>query len=285
MRTTTCCSAGTFGCPHKMNTIPHSRATRYFFYNDVTSSVTETLSRHQGKRMAVNFLIPETNPANDVFRVGTLLELLRTLAGGIVADGKRCKICVQGSMGKGTFQGLPLQLSGLRKLLDLMDWEPEVAPFVSFGAVKEEDVEDQDVYIVVCPQNIVGASIIPDLKSFAERAEERGAQVILMNPNLVDIPSSGGLMQVRGREERMSFVEDFEEIYHFRLLYRKPYFHPIFGCLRYAGPGKGYEVYKRVVKKDTETGEKEEKYCFTRSFDRVPGPPQITDCISMSVSF
>ena len=148
-----------------------------------------------------------------------------------------------------------------------------------------------------------------------------------MNPNLVDIPSSGGLMQVRGREERMSFVEDFEEIYHFRLLYRlnraslsappilpsfrcvpltkthtpslslslslivclttrrKPYFHPIFGCLRYAGPGKGYEVYKRVVKKDTETGEKEEKYCFTRSFDRVPGPPQITDCISMSVSF
>ena len=41
-----------------------------------------------------------------------------------------------------------------------------------------------------------------------------------MNPNLVDIPSSGGLMQVRGREERMSFVEDFEEIYHFRLLYR-----------------------------------------------------------------
>ena len=66
---------------------------------------------------------------------------------------------------------------------------------------------------------------------------------------------------------------------------RKPYFHPIFGCLRYAGPGKGYEVYKRVVKKDTETGEKEEKYCFTRSFDRVPGPPQITDCISMSVSF
>ena len=177
VRTTTCCSAGTFDCPHKMNTIPHSRATRYFFYNDVTSSVTETLSRHQGKRMAVNFLIPETNPANDVFRVGTLLELLRTLAGGIVADGKRCKICVQGSMGKGTFQGLPLQLSGLRKLLDLMDWEPEVAPFVSFGAVKEEDVEDQDVYIVVCPQNIVGASIIPDLKSFAERAEERGAQV------------------------------------------------------------------------------------------------------------
>ena len=66
---------------------------------------------------------------------------------------------------------------------------------------------------------------------------------------------------------------------------RKPYFHPIFGCLRYAGPGKGYEVYKRVVKKDPETGEKEEKYCFTRSFDRVPGPPQITDCISMSVSF
>ena len=79
-------------------------------------------------------------------------------------------------MGKGTFQGLPLQLSGLRKLLDLMDWEPEVEPFVSFGAVKEADIEDQDVYIVVCPQNIVGASIIPDLKSFAERAEERGAQ-------------------------------------------------------------------------------------------------------------
>lgn len=56
--------------------------------------------------------VPETNPEMDVFRIGTLLELVREVAVQLAADGKRTKLCVQGSMGEGVFQGLPITLSG-----------------------------------------------------------------------------------------------------------------------------------------------------------------------------
>lgn len=48
---------------------------------------------------------------------------------------------------------------------------------------------------------------------------------------LDDIPSSGGVMSYRGREERMEFVATFRTVYHFRLLYRKPYLYPIYGSV------------------------------------------------------
>lgn len=41
-------------------------------------------------------------------------------------------------------------------------------------------------------------------------------------------------MQVRGREDRLAFVASYEEVFHFRLLYRKPFIFPIYGALRYS---------------------------------------------------
>jgi len=274
-------ATGQFKCPGRMNTIPLPREKRQFFYKDVSESVCSALKEAPFNRMSIKLEIPETNPNNDVFRVGTLLELIRVLAGKMVEDGKKVRICVQGSMGKGVFQGLPLQLSGLRKLLDLMDWEEIVFPFVSFGAVGAAEVRDEDdIFLIVCPQNIVGASILPNLQAMCEKAGDR--QVILLNPKLVDIPSAGNVMQVRGRAERMDFADEFKEIYHFRFLYRKPYFHPIYGLLRFKW-GEPWEIYKRIVKK-TDAG-KEEKYCFAQSYDEEPKPPQITTAIAMDISF
>ena len=43
--------------------------------------------------------------------------------------------------------------------------------------------------------------------------------VCIINPNLKDRPSSGGVMQVRGRGDRISFADSFKDIYNFRLLY------------------------------------------------------------------
>lgn len=48
--------------------------------------------------------IPETNPEVDVYRVGTLLELVREIASALALDGKRVKVCVQGAMGSGSFK-------------------------------------------------------------------------------------------------------------------------------------------------------------------------------------
>ena len=33
------------------------------------------------------------------------------------------QVCIQGSLGEGIFTGLPLMLSGMRKALEVMDWQ------------------------------------------------------------------------------------------------------------------------------------------------------------------
>jgi len=50
---------------------------------------------------------PELNIDGDVYRVGTLLELVREVAMRLAADGKKVRVCVQGSMGSGVFQAMP----------------------------------------------------------------------------------------------------------------------------------------------------------------------------------
>ena len=71
----------------------------------------------------------------------------------------------------------------------------------------------------------------------ADAAEAHGASLVLINPLLQDRQSSGGLMGVRGRSERLAFADSFQEIYHFRLLYSGTTFmFPILGAVRYARP-------------------------------------------------
>jgi len=48
--------------------------------------------------------IPELNPEMDVYRIGTLLEMVREMAYALAEDGKLVKVCVQQSMGQGVFQ-------------------------------------------------------------------------------------------------------------------------------------------------------------------------------------
>ena len=144
-----------------MNTIPHSRELRRTFYDDVSSSVVDAIAAGV-KRGKIHISIPETNTAQDVYRVGTVLELAREIVCAIAQDGKRVRVCVQGSMGVGVFQGLPLQLSGLRRLLEKMDWPEAVEPFVTFGAVGADEVDaGDDVFLLLGPQNIVGESFAP----------------------------------------------------------------------------------------------------------------------------
>ena len=65
-------------------------------------------------------------------------------------------------------------------------------------------------------------------------------------------------------------------MYHFRLLYRKPFWHPIYGVLRYSHGGR-WEIYKRLGRLSTEV------YRFARAFDAEPGPGDITPTIAMDV--
>jgi len=50
---------------------------------------------------------------------------------------------------------------------------------------------DDDVLIVLLPQNMVGASLFESLSAMADVCKETGAAMIVFNPNLDDRPSSG----------------------------------------------------------------------------------------------
>ncbi len=59
-------------------------------------------------------------------------------------------------------QGLPLSLSGVRRIMDNMDWG-DALDFVSFGHVNPDQLDDADFYILVAPQNVVASPIILNL--------------------------------------------------------------------------------------------------------------------------
>lgn len=165
-------------------------------------------------RMKMTVMFPEMNPSMDSYRIGTLLELARSIAIKLAEQNLRVRVCVQGSMGVGIFTGVPKQLNGVHTLLQRMDWESlpgeqnegMVGDYVNFGFVGkdhvvneqnnqkdgEPDIKQDDVFLILCPQNMVGleSSIIGSLSEMVDAAGDR--PVILLNPDLTDKISSQG---------------------------------------------------------------------------------------------
>lgn len=262
------------GIPTRLNSIPHSREIRQYFYADACEA-TKRAVQDGIHKLKVQMIIPELNPEMDVYRIGTLLELMRELAFTFANDGKRVKVCVQGSMGEGIFSGMPLQLAGTRRLLEVMDWGEYEAKknFINVGSIGANQVsQEDDVFILMAPQNAVGNCIIDDLQAMVNASGNR--PLIIVNPRLKDLPSAAGVMQVRGREKRMEFAASFFTCYNFRLLYTSGTQYPICGALRMAYPSQ-YEIYKRF---DLESGK--EKYELLGTFNEEPCSTDINDAFS-----
>ena len=81
--------------PLRMNTIPHSREMRKHFYEAAAAGVARAVAGGEKLAMKIRLTVPETNPEMDVYRVGTLLEMVRSIATRLCQDGKRVKVCVQ----------------------------------------------------------------------------------------------------------------------------------------------------------------------------------------------
>ncbi|KAJ6673344.1 NUCLEOTIDE KINASE [Salix viminalis] len=259
------------GIPTRLNNIPHSREIRNYFYDDVLQATQRSVNDGR-TRLRVDINIPELNPEMDVYRIGTLMELIRIIALAFADDGKRVKVCVQGSMGEGALSGMPLQLAGTRKILEFMDWGDYGAKgtFIKIGSIGEQEVsEEDDVFILVAPQNAVGNCIIDDLKAMTVAAGSR--PVILINPKLKDLPGSSGVMQTMGRDKRLEYAASFESCYFFRLLYFAGTQYPIMGALRMSYPYR-YELYKRV---DQPSGT--EKYVILSTFSEKPSIDDVND--------
>lgn len=252
------------------------REHRQHFYREAATGMKAALDAGH-TRLRLTCTIPELDVETDVYRIGTLLEMVRVMAVALAEDGKRVKICVQSAMGAGVFQGLPLSLSGVRRIMEAMDWG-EASDFVTIGAVGKAEVDDSDYYILVAPQNVVGNTIITSLEEHVEAAEAKGAAVATINAVLKDIPSHSGVMGPRGRAERLAFASTFQLAYHFRLLFLPGSYFPIMGALRYQH-GEDWQVYKRADRKDL--GKKEEEYCLVGNFPGsgpMPSGAQITEC-------
>eukprot|EP00958_Prasinococcus_capsulatus_P016320 scaffold1800_cov387-Prasinococcus_capsulatus_cf.AAC.9 len=196
-----------FQIPVRLNNTPHPREVRRQFYEDATASFVAAY-RASEKRMQMKVEFPELNTEQDVYRIGTFLEMIREFVSQLTMDGKTVKVCVQSGMGQGVFQGLPLQLSGVDRILKMMDWgeclvdgEPQdmLGTFVKLGSIGKDDIEEGvDCYVLVAPQNIVGYSILPDLRAMEEAAGD--TPMLLVNPKLGDIPSANNVMSVRGTQ-------------------------------------------------------------------------------------
>jgi adenylate kinase len=245
-------------------------------YEDVVAATLSAIGDPAvSRRMRITVTPPELNMEMDSYRVGTLLELVREMALGLYREGKRVRVCVQGSMGTGVFTSLPRALGGVAKVLRMMDWQAEpgevndgalgtvqrdlaegeeaVEGPIRFGAVGADEVRaDDDVLLLIAPQNMVGVSLFDALGGMAEAAAHR--PMVIINPLLDDRPSSGGLMSVRGRAERTKFYESFEQIYTFRLLYSgTDFMFPIRGAIRMSRASGGlYVVYQRLEGDDGE---------------------------------
>lgn len=199
-------------------------------------------------------------------RIGTLLEMTRAIAIRLCEQNLRVRVCVQAPMGSGIFTGLPKQLSGVSKLLQMMDWQSNegeenegmVGEYLNFGSIGEKDVinkhidedgnevEQDDVFLVIAPQSMVGvdSSIIGALQAMTEAAGDR--PVILINPDLVDKVSPQGQQNFRGRKERIEFAESFLPIFHFQNIYVSgtSYF-PILGSMTKLAPRDPWIAHQR----------------------------------------
>ncbi|KAK4343264.1 hypothetical protein RND71_036358 [Anisodus tanguticus] len=259
------------GIPTTLNNIPHSREIREYFYTDVLQATQRAVN--DGKtRLKIEISIPELNPSTDVYRIGTLMELIRVLALSFADDGKRVKVCIQGSMGEGALAGMPLQLKGSRQILEYMDWGDygALGTFVNIGSIGGKEVEKQDdLFLLVAPQNAVGNCIIDDMRAMTDAAGNR--PVILVNPKLKDLPGSSGLMQTMGRDKRLEYAASFEICYQFRLLYYAGTQYPIMGALRMSYPYP-YELYKRV-----DESSRKEKYVSLATFAKRPSIDEMND--------
>ena len=261
----------------RWNEVPHQSWVRSYLYESATNAVVKALTYGNNElkksRMKVSVNFPEVNPAFDTYRIGTLLEMIRHLVLVLTCDeGKRVRVCVQQSLGEGVFAGMPLALSSMRPTLERMDWGQKLRElsaggtageegFVRFGAVGADQVkDDDDIIIVIAPQNVVGGMIIDLLEGMVKKAN--GRPVILFNPLLYDRPSANNMMQVQGRSERRDFADSFKDVYTLRLLYPSGggYMYPIRGMLVQADVEANWALYAK------DEGERRETYRLIGAF-------------------
>jgi len=266
--------------PVRLNSTPTPRPVRAFFYDDAADGVCAALAAGR-TRLCVKVTLPETDRTFDSYRLATVLECVRVAVMRLSDQGRAVRVCVQGPLGEGFFTGMPLSLAGAGRMIQQMDWgrTPEQEAAVSFGDVGAGAVEaGVDVYFVIAPQNMAGACVTAPLEAMAAAVGAAGAAMVLVNPSLADVQSSGGLMSVRGREARLAFEASFAPAYVFRLLFTNPSIpYPILGALRFSY-GQSWQVWSREEAAAHVEG-REVYYLAGETGPEPPSPAELTSIL------
>ncbi|GJD06136.1 Adenylate kinase 5, chloroplastic [Galdieria sulphuraria] len=231
----------------QMSRYPKSLQEQEYYIN----LVVEAVNRHDASsalRKSVTLLLPDLNPELDIYDRRFLLRLVWGLVRLLVLEKqKRVRIVVQGPSVSG---GIPLAVAGLLRYLNedyqisRASWDGKLQTHVSISTLGEcltqKDI-DQDYCIVITPTNAVSTPITEQLFQLTQKYSNK--PILLINPSLKDVPSTDGIMQVRGRKERMEFIETFEDVFYLRPLYKTGTLYPIQGVLlrKYPSP---WEVWK-----------------------------------------
>eukprot|EP00871_Galdieria_phlegrea_P006057 jgi/Galph1/939/GphlegSOOS_G5646.1 len=181
-------------------------------------------------RTSITLLLPDLNPALDIYDRRFLLRMVWGVVSHLVLkENQRVRIAVQSPMGG---SGLPLAVAGLLRYLnaDYLEssnvWNGKLHSHVSISTVDYciSTPVEEDCFVIVTPTNAVSAPVIEQIMQLTDRYKSKS--IILINPNLQDVPSTGGIMQVQGRKERIEFLNSFHCIFYLRPLYKTGTLYP-----------------------------------------------------------
>lgn len=302
-KSTACVAALEFGdditlpSDFKFNKVPHDSWVRAYLYDRVSVAVCQaveddTIKAQSRLQLILNF--PELNPKFDTYRLGTVAEMVRETALRLAEGGRKVRLVVQQSLGEGIFAGTPLALSSMMPVLQNMDWgtslpqeqlyqdgdmtTPRKEARIRLGRVGADQVrEDDDVIIILYPQNVQGGEVITLLDEMCVQAQKHGTTVILINPSLGDRPSGNDNMQIRGRAERRAVQDSFQNIFQLKLLYPSSggYMYPIAGIVSKKNYRAPYVAYKIV--KDSKSGRENYKVLGVWPPDQPPPRNDLSD--------
>nr|KAJ0202359.1 hypothetical protein LSAT_V11C600303960 [Lactuca sativa] len=119
---------------------------------------------------------PSGSFGRDVYRIGTLMELVRVLALSFSNDGKCVKVFVQGSMGEGALAGMPLQLACRNKKdFGIPNWYGILDPL--HWCLKDLDAFTATIVVSIAfsfiPASLVVAIMKTKLRAMVARDEFR----------------------------------------------------------------------------------------------------------------
>ncbi|GJQ08807.1 hypothetical protein GpartN1_g598.t1 [Galdieria partita] len=220
--------------PH-MSRYPKSLQEQQYYIDLVVEAVQSYDNSCSNLKKSVTLLLPDLNPELDIYDRRFLLRLVWGLATLCVLEKQqRVRLVVQGPSESG---GLPLAVAGLFRYLNedyqisRESWNGKLQTHVSISTLEECLTQNvnQDYFIVITPTNAVSTPITEQLIQLTQKYNN--SPILLINPSLKDVPSTDGVMQVRGRKERMEFLETFEDVFYLRPLYKTGTLYPIQGLL------------------------------------------------------